>query len=278
MAADHTGEGDDWLAANRANWDDRTPIHLESAFYDVEGWLAAGTRSHPWEADALGDVTGLRLVHLQCHFGKDTLDWARAGALVTGLDFSPAAITAARHLADRAGLADRARFVCADVLHAAEALDHETFDVVYVSLGALCWLPSVRRWAEQVGELIAPGGRLFLFEGHPLAWALTEDGEHLGFTYFEEAAPHVDDEGSTYTDGDQFLTNRRNYQWNHSLGEIVTALTDQGLALRSLVEHDWTGYRQFPWLVEEGADRWATPPGRPRIPLSFTLQAGRPPA
>src|SRR5205823_12489105 len=119
-------------------------------FYDVEGWLREARGPRLWETAVVGDVSGLRLVHLQCHFGLDTLAWARAGASVTGVDFSAVAIAQAAEVAERAGLAERARFVCADVEHAASALDGETFDIAYVSLGALCWLPSVERWATQL--------------------------------------------------------------------------------------------------------------------------------
>ena len=139
------------MAANRANWDDRAAVHLESRFYDVEGWLRDQRGPRPREIEALGDVTGLRLVHPQCHFGLDTLAWARAGAVVTGLDFSPVAIAAAAEIAERAGLSERATFVCASVDEAVSALSGATFDVVYVSLGALCWLPSVAVWAGMVG-------------------------------------------------------------------------------------------------------------------------------
>ena len=137
-----TEEQHNHRAMNRANWDERTAIHLESRAYDVEGWIRDGKGPPPRELEALGDVSGLRLLHLQCHIGLDTLAWARAGASVTGLDFSPAAIAAATEITERAGLSGRARFVCADVYDACEALDHATFDVVYVSLGSLCWLPS----------------------------------------------------------------------------------------------------------------------------------------
>src|SRR5664279_5053074 len=124
---------DEYIAANRANWNDRAEVHLESDFYDVEGWLREPRRPRPYEIEALGDVSGLRLVHLQCHFGLDTLEWAREGAQVAGLDFSPVAIAAANDLASRAGLSDRATFVCSDVYDATNALDGATFDVVYVS-------------------------------------------------------------------------------------------------------------------------------------------------
>jgi SAM-dependent methyltransferase len=267
---------DERIAENRENWNERTAIHLASRFYDVEGWLRDAPGPRAWEAAAVGDVAGQRLLHLQCHFGLDTLAWARAGAQVTGLDFSPAAIEAARDIAARAGLASRSTFVCADVYDAVEVLGHASYDVVYVSLGALCWLPSIERWAEQVGALVAPGGRFYIHDGHPLANALADKELSLALDYFEEPEPSVDDTDFTYTDGDRLLRHRRSYEWNHDLGETVTALIRHGLRLEWLVEHDWTVWQRFPWL-ERGTDgRWVTPAGRLRVPLSFSLLATRP--
>ena len=265
----------DYLAANRANWDDRVAIHVASRFYDVEGWLATRPGMRQRERRALGDVTGLDLVHLQCHFGLDTLALADSGARVTGVDFSPEAVGTARRLAQRAGLDGRARFVEADVLSAAEALAPDTFDVVYVSLGALCWLPSVRRWAAQVAALLRPGGRLYIHDVHPLAWALADDEPRLEHTYFEETEPYVDDSAVTYTDGAGRIGSSRSYEWNHSLGEIVGALLAEGMRLLLLDEHDWTVWPRFPWLVETADHRWECPPGHPRMPLTFTILAGR---
>jgi SAM-dependent methyltransferase len=267
---------DELMAANKANWDDRTSVHLASGFYDVEGWLRSGRGPREREVAALGDVAGLSLVHLQCHFGLDTLAWARAGATVTGLDFSPAAVDAARNLAERSGLASMARFVCANVYEARRALDHENFDIVYVSLGALCWLPDVARWAQEVGGLLKPGGRFYIHDVHPVAWALDEDGRLLAYSYFEEDDPYVDDSEATYTDADRGIEPRRTYEWNHGIGEIVTALTSQGLKLEWLVEHDWTVLQRFPWLVEDSNGNWTSPPGAPRLPLTFTILASRP--
>lgn len=222
----------------------------------------------------LGDVTGLRLAHLQCHFGLDTLAWARAGATVTGLDFSPAAIATAREVAQRAGLAERATFVVADVHDAAKVLSPGAFDIVYVNTGSLCWLPSVARWAEQAAALLAPGGRLYLHDGHPLSSALADDDLEFEVSYFEEPAPTAYESAATYTDGDRAIVNQLTYQWNHGIGEIVTAVLGQGLRLERLVEHDWERWQRFPWLVEADG-LWYMPPGRPRIPLSFTLTARR---
>ncbi len=293
----HAAAVDERIAANRANWDDRTAIHVGSAFYDVEGWLADPPGPRAREVDALGDVAGLDLVHLQCHFGLDTLTFAVAGATVTGLDVSGAAVAEARAIAARAGLDDRARFVEGDVLDAAAVLrdagfELPAFDVVYVSLGALCWLPSVERWARQVGELLRPGGRLYLHDGHPLQWAMADDDTVVEHTYYEEAEPFVSDEAETYTDlgSDQTgadlpgsdlagtapaITNTVTYEWNHSIGEIVNAVIGAGLRIDRLDEHDWTVYRRFDWLEETEPHVWSLPADRPRFPLTFTLLATR---
>lgn len=223
----------------------------------------------------LGDVRGLRLAHPQCHIGLDTLGWARAGAIVTGLDFSPAAIAAARGIAERAGLEDQARFVVADVHDAVRRLGGGAFDIVYVSTGALCWLPSVERWAAQMAGLLAAGGRLYLHDGHPVPNALAEEEATFAASYFEESTPMAGDSDATYTDGERMVASRRTYQWNHGIGEVVTAVLAQGLRLERLVEYDWTDWRRFPWLVRGEDGRWAAPPGRPRLPLSFTLLARR---
>lgn len=270
---------DERLAANRRNWDERVGVHLGSRFYDVRTWLRTRPGPRPGEIEALGDVTGLELVHLQCHFGLDTLAWADAGARVTGLDFSPAAIEAAEELAVRANLQDRSSFVCAAVDDAAEILEPRTFDVVYVSLGSLIWLPSVTRWADQVAALAKPGGRLYLHEIHPLSWSLAESltggRPTIAHPYFEQAQPYTDDSGATYTDADRALVNSRTYEWNHSIGEVVTALIDRRLRIDRLEEHDWTVDRQFDWLVEMSPHVWIPRPGIPRIPLTYTIVATR---
>jgi SAM-dependent methyltransferase len=265
----------DYVEVNRANWDDRVPIHVASEFYDVEGWLSARPGPQSWELEFLGDVAGLDVAHLQCHIGLDTLGLADAGARVRGLDFSPEAIATATTLAQRAGLGDRADFVEADVFDAVNVLGRDSYDLVYVSLGALCWLPSVDAWAEQVAGLLRVGGRLYIHDGHPLAWALGDDELRVEHTYFEEPEPHVDDIDVTYTDGEGRLANSRQYEWNHSIGEIVSAVTVHGLIVDRLVEHDWTLWARFPWLSPSGDGRWLTPPDRPRVPLSFTLTATR---
>jgi SAM-dependent methyltransferase len=212
------------------------------------------------------------LVHLQCHFGMDTLRWARIGATVTGVDFSPAAITEATHLAERAGLSDRSRFVCATVYDAPEVLDDEKFDLVYVSLGSLCWLPSIEMWAQSVAKLLRPGGRLYVHDVHPLSNSLDDDGERISFGYFEVAEPLTFDSAQTYTDGDG-IESTTTYEWNHSFAELFGALRSHGLIVDAFDELDWTVWQQFPWLEESVEGTWTIPTGRPRMPLAFTLVA-----
>ena len=151
---------DEWSALNRACWDERVLIHVRSAFYDVDGFLAGATTLRPFELEEVGSVEGLDLVHLQCHFGLDTLSWAREGARVTGLDFSAPAVEAARELTARAGL--RAEWIAADLYDAPAALDGRTYDVAYTGLGALNWLPDLPGWAAVVAGLVRPGGILYL--------------------------------------------------------------------------------------------------------------------
>jgi SAM-dependent methyltransferase len=264
------------LESNLKNWNSRVEVHAKSRFYDVEGWLLKAPGPPLREVEALGDLKGKSLVHLQCHFGMDTVSWARTGANVVGVDFSSAAIDEANALATRAELSERARFVCANVYDAVEALGDQQFDVVYVSLGSLCWLPDVGAWGRVVADLLAPGGRLYIHDVHPFASCFDDEGVHVSYGYFEEADnPQIFDSTSTYTDGEE-LAAIRTYEWNHSLGEILGALLGHGLVLDSLTEHDWTVFRKFPWLVESESGVFVVPEDRPRIALSFTILAHKP--
>jgi SAM-dependent methyltransferase len=216
-------------------------------------------------------------VHLQCHIGTDTVSLSRLGARMTGLDFSAASLEQARRLAGQCG-AD-VDFVESDVYDAVAALSGERFDLVFTGVGALCWLPDIRRWAEVVAALLAPGGRLFLREGHPMLWALDEEQEGLivRYPYFERPEPLVDDANETYVQTDASFTHNLTHSWNHGLGETITALLDQGLRLTGLVEHDSVPWDALPGRMERLAggeyqlreDPW-------RLACSYTLQAVNP--
>jgi SAM-dependent methyltransferase len=262
----------DWRELNRANWDDRVPVHLASEFYDIDGFLAGVSSLLPFESAEVGDVTGKRLVHLQCHVGLDTLSWARIGAQVTGLDFSQPAIKAAQGLA--ADLAVDASFVVADVYDAVTALGGRRFDVVYTGTGALVWLPDITRWAQVVATLLEPGGFLYLVEGHPFAQILDDtQGMNIVLDYFADQ-PWVEDYPYTYTDGPA-LTHTRSVQFQHGLGQVVTALADAGLRIEFLNEHDFDCYRRFRSLEHRGG-QYRFPAGHPLIPMMFSLRASLP--
>nr|WP_275941971.1 class I SAM-dependent methyltransferase [Nocardia cerradoensis] len=211
---------------------------------------------------------------MQCHIGTDTLAWARHGAAVTGLDFSAPAVRTATGLAARIGVPG-ARFVTANVYDAATALAGNRYDIVYTGVGALVWLPDLVRWASVVAQLLAPGGFLYLTEFHPFGDILAEDdGRTVAYDYFDPA-PQVWEEPGTYADPDAPTTANVTVQWQHGIGEIVTALAAAGLRLDFLHEHDFTLYPRFRNLSEEGG-QYRLPPGQPRVPLLFSLRASKP--
>jgi SAM-dependent methyltransferase len=175
----------EWLRLNRMNWDERAGIHAASKFYGVQEFQVRRSTLRSFERGEVGDVTGLSLLHLQCHLGQDTLSWAWLGAHVVGLDFSEPAIRTARQLAEEVELAGRSRFVVSDVYDAATALQGDRFDIVYTGLGALVWLPDLVRWAKVVASLLNPGGFLYLVEFHPLSDMLGDDGRAVEQDYFD---------------------------------------------------------------------------------------------
>ncbi|HEX6875786.1 MAG TPA: class I SAM-dependent methyltransferase [Nocardioidaceae bacterium] len=273
---------DDYRALNRASWDERAPAHAASVDYAFEqfrtdpAFLSEVVR---FDLPLLGSVEGQRGVHLQCHIGTDTLSLSRLGARMTGLDFSPAAVEQARALVASTG--EEVDFVEADVYDAADVLPEHSFDLVFTGIGALCWLPDVRRWAGVVSRLLAPGGRLFIREGHPMLWSLADPRPDrllvVEHPYFEREEPTVWDEGGTYVETDVVFEHNVTHEWNHGLGEIVTALLDEGLELTGLVEHDSVPWEAMPGQMEplpNGEWRLADRPWR--LPHSYTLQAVRP--
>jgi SAM-dependent methyltransferase len=267
------GEQVDWRALNRANWDDRVPVHLASSFYDLAGFRAGASSLRPFEVSEVGPVAGRRLVHLQCHIGLDTLSWARRGALVSGLDFSAPAISAASSLAASLGL--EATFVVSDVYDAVAAFGGQRFDIVYTGIGALVWLPDIPRWARVVANLLAPGGFLYLVEGHPFVQILDESSGSAGLVvardYFD-AAPQVEDYPYTYTDGPA-LSHSRQVEFQHGLGEIVTSLVEAGLRIEFLHEDDFEAFGRFGSLQRQDDGTYRFPPGQPRVPMMFSLRA-----
>jgi len=273
---------DEYLAVNRAGWDERAPAHARSTAYGVErfasdpAFLSDVVR---FDLPRLGDLSGLRGVHLQCHIGTDTISLARLGATMTGLDFSPVALGVGRDIAASAGAS--VDFVESDVYGALDVLDRESYDLVFTGIGALCWLPDIRRWAGVVNALLRPGGRLFIREGHPMLWTLDDVGNDdkltVRYAYFETEEPLVTEDEGSYVDTDVAFVHNVTMSWNHGLGEIISALLHEGLAITALEEHDSVPWNALPGAMHEvdgGEFRLVDRPAR--LAASYTLQARKP--
>ena len=240
-------------------------------------------RIEPWEHNEVGDVTGKTLLHLQCHFGLDTLSWARLGAAhVSGVDFSEPAIAFARQLAAETGLADRSRFVASDIYDLPGELAGETFDIVYTGRGVLCWLPDLGPWAETVASFLAPGGVFYIHEAHPILWAIADEQEtpndiHFGFDYWGGETITFGVDGS-YADLTAKVDAEAEHSWLHSLGEVVTRLAQQGLRIEFLHEMDVVDWPVH-FLTDLGGGKHGFPEGYvERFPLMYSLRATKPPA
>ncbi len=268
---------DEFLASNRALWDEWTAIHEGSGFYDLEGFKRGGVRIADHEIEEVGPVEGQTLLHLQCHFGIDTLSWARVGAKVTGVDFSPKAVALAGSLASELGL--DARFIESDIYRLPEVLD-EQFDVVYTSNGVLGWLPDIARWGEVVAGLVKPGGRFYILEIHPVIQAFENEGVEPGelrltYPYWEHANPLAFPTHGSYADETAHVETPMEYGWDHSLGEIVSALANAGLRIEMLREHPFLNWK-VDFCVQGEDGRWRLPPGDGELPLMFSILATKP--
>lgn len=270
---------EEWRSGNLAGWENRVDIHVGPKGYDVEGLLRDPlrmTNTVRHDQPLLGDVSGLDIVHLQCHLGTDTLSLARLGAKsVTGLDFSPKAIAHCRSLFERAGAP--ARFVQADVFDGAAALD-EQYDLVYASVGAINWIPSMARWMQVASALLRSGGRLYLRDVHPMAMVIDpeSDGEFLlRYPYGETEAPVTLESQQTYIGDGTPLTHTTTHEWSHGIGEIVQGALDAGLQITGLHEHFFADWKAFPSMIEIEPGKFVLPEAPERLPFLFTLTAGK---
>ena len=271
-------EPEDAIQRNLANWQQRTPVHLGSEMYrqDIETLRAGGTTLLPPTDTEIGHIAGLRILHLQCHIGLDTLSLARMGAEVTGLDFSPAALEAGAKLADQ--LALDVRWIQADAQRADEALAGETFDMVFASFGVFCWIPDVRRWMASAANLLAPGGVLYVADGHPVMDIFEDDankpyGIDFRYSYFHQGAT-VFAPGPTYADDGSGAVMPESVEYTHTLGELVTAVAQAGLELEFLHEFPRCFFHRCKSMNERVPGVWDFPPPLTgKLPMVFSLQA-----
>jgi SAM-dependent methyltransferase len=262
---------DEYTAANRALWDEWTAIHERSAFYDLEGFKRGGIRLSDYEREEVGPVDGRDLLHLQCHFGLDTLSWARLGARVTGADFSEAAIALARRLADELGI--EATFVQSELAELPKTLAGD-FDVVYTSRGVLGWLRDLDRWAEVAAHFVRPGGSFYVTEIHPVAHVFDDEevrpGElRLRYPYFSREEPLVLPVRGSYADRSAEVSAPVEYGWPHGLGEIATAVAAAGLTIDFVHEFPFVEW-EVPFLEPRDDGTWRLPAEQAgELPLFF---------
>jgi SAM-dependent methyltransferase len=264
---------DEYVKVNRQTWNTWTRYHVASAFYNVEGFKAGRMTLDPIELAGPGDVAGKSLLHLQCHFGMDTISWARQGAIVTGIDFSEEAIETARTLAAEVGI--HATFVHSNLYDFPQHLTGQ-FDVIFTSYGVLSWLPGLGRWAQVIAHFLKPSGVFYIVEVHPVALLFDEhrqDAElHLTYPYFQGPEPLREEKQGSYAAPDAPI-HSVTYVWIHPLAEIIGSLLQAGLRVTAFEEYPFLAWAFFPWMERRADGFWDLPSGRESIPLMFSLKA-----
>ncbi len=269
---------DEYTKANLDWWNEAAVVHSQGEGYELAAFKAGKSKLHPLELTEVGDVAGKKLLHLQCHFGLDTLSWARLGAQVTGIDFSDKAIAIAQDLSRELNL--DATFICTELYNLPEALDAAgAFDIVFTSYGAIGWLPDLQPWGRIIGHYLKPGGFFYIAEGHPFMWNFDDKSSDLTLRYpYFSKEPIKDEEEGTYAEKDARLEHITTYGWNHTFSEIFNSLISAGLTIDFLHEHPFCAWNCFPDM-EEGEDRFLRfkdPAKRDLIPLMFSLKATKP--
>jgi SAM-dependent methyltransferase len=264
-----------YTKTNLLRWNEVTSIHQNSEFYDVEGFKAGKSTLKSIELNELGDVTGKSILHLQCHFGLDSLSLSRLGAKVTGIDLSDKAIQLAKELNKDTGL--DARFICSDIYELTEVLD-EKYDIVFTSYGVLCWLSNLEKWAQIINHYLKPGGTFFMVDGHPLSNILEYDSQRQEFkvrdSYFNEGPIPCESETS-YGDNSEKVECTQTYQWDHSVSEIVNSLIKAGINIKKVNEYPYSVYEKFKGIMEKDSDGWWKIKSEPKIPLLFSVLASK---
>lgn len=261
----------DYFKVNKDTWNKKVAVHAKSDMYDMKAFKNGKSSLMPYELEALGDVSGKSLLHLQCHFGQDTLSWSRMGAKCVGVDISDEAIKLAKELNEELKL--DTQFVCCNVLDTSKHIS-ETFDIIFTSYGVIGWLPDLKPWGQMIGERLKSGGTFFIAEFHPIVWMFDylEDKPVMKYGYNQKDAIYEEYDGTYANQSSSMVT--KEYGWNHGIGEVINALTSAGLQIEDFAEHEESPYNVLPNLVETKSGNYVT---KDRLyPLIFTLKAKKP--
>ena len=261
----------DYFQVNKDTWNKKVAIHAKSDMYDMEAFKAGKSTLMRYELEALGEVNGKSLLHLQCHFGQDTLSWSRLGAKCTAVDISDEAIKLAQQLNKE--LKQDAEFICCNVLDTSKYIS-ETFDIVFTSYGTIGWLPDLKPWAKMIYERLKPGGIFYIVEFHPILWMFdyANGKTELRYHYNQDEVIYDEYEG-TYADMSSKMISKE-YGWNHGLGEVITALAEAGLNIDYLREHDESPYDVFPDLIKSKSGMFVMK--NQLFPMIFEIKASKP--
>jgi SAM-dependent methyltransferase len=268
---------DEFFKANKELWDAKVAVHRNSDFYDVKGFLEGTDTLDPIEIEEVGDVTRKALLHLQCHFGLDTMCWEQRGAKAVGVDFSGEAIKLARTLAMKAGL--QTRFIDANIYDLPKHLD-EQFDIVFTSGGAIMWLNDLEKWAGVIDHFLKPGGFFYIREFHPFGYVFDEECEEsvlkVRYPYFQGKEPMSYISENTYSNPEKKMEPKKAYEWNHSISRIINVLIGVGLRIEFFNEYPFTTYQGLPFMIRNEEGRYVLPDGMVSIPWMFSLKAAKP--
>src|SRR5690554_2087360 len=257
-----------YISINKESWNNKTDAHLNSEFYDLDGFMKGKNSLNSIELNLLGEVKGKTILHLQCHFGQDTISLNRLGAEVTGVDLSDKAIESARKIAAETNAT--AKFICCDIYDLPEHLD-EQFNIVFTSYGTIGWLPDLDKWANVISHFLKPGGKFVFVEFHPYIWMYDDDLNEIAYSYFKDQ-PIAETKNSSYTDG-EFKEEIESIGWNHGLGEVVNSLIQNGLILNSLNEYDYSPYGIFAGNEEFEKGKFRVKKFGNKIPLVYSITA-----
>jgi len=265
-------DGEQYLEINKQLWNERTGIHYTSAFYNVAEFLHTKNSLNPIELELIGDIKGRSVLHLQCHFGMDTLRLAHLGAHVTGIDLSDEAISKANVLKEQTQLG--AEFICCNVYDVPQHIN-QTFDLVFTSYGTIGWLPDLERWASVVNKMLKPGGSFLLVEFHPVLWMFDADIKNIAYAYFNNGRI-IEEEKGTYANRDATMENIKSITWNHGLSEVMSALMHAGLKIELFREYDYSPYNIFSNGVETAKGKFHVEGLEGKLPLVYALKAVKP--
>lgn len=257
-----------YLDINRQAWNEKTEIHLHSEFYDQEAFLNGGSSLKEIELQLLGDVRGKSILHLQCHFGQDTISLSRMGAEVTGVDLSDKAIERAKQIAKDTN--SEANFICCDIYELPKYLDRQ-FDIVFTSYGTIGWLPDLDKWAKVISQFLKPTGKFVFVEFHPVVWMFDNDFRDVKYNYFN-SGEIVETEEGTYADKTADIT-LKTVSWNHSLSEVINSLIKNGLEIQSFEEFDYSPYNCFNKTTEVATGKFRIKHLENKIPMLYSVVA-----